>query len=312
MTDTSAPRPPPGIDTARNGEASPEPGTARGRRVVLVTGLSGAGISTALKSLEDLGHEAVDNLPLAMVPALIEREGVQDRPLAVSIDSRNRDFSAESLALLLEALRRRGDLDVRLLFVDCDADVLQRRFTETRRRHPLALDRPVADGIRREQVLLAPLLDLADARIDTSILSIHDLRRWLAGSFSLEARPQLFVSVQSFSYRHGLPREADLVFDVRFLANPHWDPKLRPLTGRDAAVRAAVEADPDYAAFFEGLTALLEPLLPRFASEGKSYLTIAIGCTGGQHRSVSVAEALADRLARRSWRVGLLHRDLPS
>jgi UPF0042 nucleotide-binding protein len=246
-----------------------------------------------------------------MVPALIDQDATLGRPLAVSIDSRNRDFSAEALARLLDALRRRGDLDVRLLYVDCDADVLQRRFTETRRRHPLAVDRPVADGIRREQTLLAPLTDVADAVIDTSILSIHDLRRWLAGRFALDGAARLFITVESFSYRRGLPREADLVFDVRFLTNPHWDPALRDLTGRDPAVRAAVEADPDHAAFFGALTGLLAPLLPRYAREGKSYLTIAIGCTGGQHRSVAVAEALAAWLDARSWRIGLIHRDLP-
>ncbi|MGP1394144.1 MAG: RNase adapter RapZ [Inquilinaceae bacterium] len=282
-----------------------------GRRVILVTGLSGAGMSTALDALQDMGHEAVDNLPITLVPALIDEEQQQGRPLAIGIDSRTRDFAADHLLSRLEALRARSDLDVRLLFVDCDANVLQQRFTETRRRHPLALDRPVSDGIRREQRLLDPLRDHADLTIDTSILTIHDLRRLLEGHFAIGREPGLFVFVTSFSFRRGLPREADLVFDVRFLVNPHWDPDLRPLTGRDTAVQRAVAADPGFDSFFGGLTGLLGPLLPRYNHEGKSYLTIAIGCTGGKHRSVFVAERLAAWLKSQGHRLGLSHRDLP-
>jgi UPF0042 nucleotide-binding protein len=280
------------------------------RRVVLVTGLSGAGMSTALNALEDLGHEAVDNLPLALVPALVEQGGALGRPVAVGIDSRTRDFSAEALARSLAALRARPELDVRLLFVDCDAEVLQQRFTETRRRHPLAIDRPVADGIRRDRLLLAPLREAADLVVDTSLMTIHDLRRILGGHFAITGDTGLFVFVMSFSFRRGLPREADLVFDVRFLDNPHWDARLRPLTGLDAAVREAVERDRDFARFFTGLTGLLSPLLPRYNQEGKSYLTIGIGCTGGRHRSVVVAVRLAEWLAAAGYRTGLSHRDL--
>jgi len=293
------------------GEAqAPRRAPADGRRpVVLITGLSGAGLSTALKALEDLGYEAVDNLPMALVPALVDLNG--DRPLAISIDCRTRDFAAAPLRAMIERLRARPALSVALLLVVCDDDVLQRRFTETRRRHPLAGDRPVADGIRRERTLLAPLIDAADETVDTSILSIHELRRWLGGRFALGAEPGPFVTVESFAFRRGLPREADLVFDVRFLANPHWDPALRPLTGLDAAVRAAIERDPGFPGFFEDLTRLLAPLLPRYGQEGKSYLTIAIGCTGGQHRSVCIAERLAGWLGDRSYKVAVVHRDLP-
>ncbi len=282
------------------------------RRVVLVTGLSGAGLSTALKSLEDLGHEAVDNLPLALLPALIDQGHGLGRPIAISIDSRTRDFTAATLLDGLAALQARADLDVRLLFVDCDADELQRRFTETRRRHPLAVDRPVSDGIRREQAVVGPLRDQADLVIDTSQLTIHDLRRLLDGHFALSRDPGLFIFVTSFSFRRGLPREADLVFDVRFLDNPHWDPALRPLTGLDEPVQRSIAADRDFAVFFDGLTGLLSPLLPRYNHEGKSYLTIAIGCTGGRHRSVYLAERLAGWLGAGGHRAGLLHRDLPA
>jgi UPF0042 nucleotide-binding protein len=281
------------------------------RRVVLITGLSGAGMTTALKSLEDLGHEAVDNLPLALVSPLIDQKAGPGRPVAISIDSRTRDFSAEALADHLAALKARPELDVRLLFIDCDPDVLQRRFTETRRRHPLAIDRPVADGISRELQLLAPLRDLADVVIDTSLLTIHELRRLVSAQFALNAEPGLYVFVTSFAFRRGLPREADLVFDVRFLDNPHWDPELRPLTGLDRPVQEAIARDPDFDRFFDGLTGLLGPLLPRYNQEGKSYLTVAVGCSGGKHRSVYVAERLAGWLQSQGYRVGLRHRDIP-
>jgi UPF0042 nucleotide-binding protein len=283
----------------------PAPASTTGRRrVLLATGMSGAGLSVALKALEDLGYESVDNLRLSLVPALIEQGDPSHRSLAIVIDSRTRDFSVAAFLEQVESLTARPDLDVRLLFLDCGDEVLQRRFTETRRRHPLADDRPVPDGIQRERALLFPLKERADVVLDTTQLSIHDLRRILAGTFSLDAQPALQVFVTSFSFRLGIPREADLVFDVRFLTNPHWDLNLRPLTGRDAAVAAKVEADPDFPAFFQNL------LLPRYNQEGKSYLTVAIGCTGGRHRSVFVAERLAEWLKELGLKVGLSHRDL--
>lgn len=285
------------------------PSGGRGR-VVLITGLSGAGMSVALKALEDLGYEAVDNLRLSLLPALIEQADPRQRPVALVVDSRTRDFSAEAFLQQLDALRANEKLDVRLLFLDCGDEVLQRRFTETRRRHPLAVDRPVPDGIARERTMLLPLKALADLTIDTTQLSIHDLRRSMAGHFRLDEQPALQVFVTSFSFRMGLPREADLVFDVRFLTNPHYDPELRHLTGLDPAVAARVQSDPDFPAFFENLTSLLKPLLPRYNQEGKSYLTIAIGCTGGQHRSVFLAEKLTEWLKERGLKVGLSHREL--
>lgn len=287
-----------------------EPAEAR-RRILLVTGMSGAGLSTALKALEDLGHEAVDNLRLSLVSALVAQgDRLRRPPLAIVIDSRTRDFNAEAFLAQLDSLTACPELEVRLLYLECSDEVLQRRFTETRRRHPLATDRPVLDGIQRERGLLAPLRERADVTIDTSTLSIHDLRRILAGHFRMDTETGLQVFVTSFSFRLGVPREADLVFDVRFLVNPHYDPDLRALTGRDAAVAARVMSDPDWPVFFQRLTDLLQPLLPRYNQEGKSYLTIAVGCTGGRHRSVFVAERLAAWLGERGFKVGLNHRDL--
>jgi UPF0042 nucleotide-binding protein len=280
------------------------------RRFVLVTGMSGAGLSTALKSLEDLGYEVLDNLPLFLFGALLRESESRDRPLAIGIDSRTRDFTADSLLSRLTELREQPGVAARLIYVDADDDVLVRRFMETRRRHPLASDRPVIDGIHNERAILEPLKGAADVVIDTSDLSIHDTRRIVAGRFGLENKPALGVFVTSFSYRKGLPRDADLVFDVRFLRNPHWDPDLRPSTGQDPRVAAYIEADPDCAPFLERLTGFLAPLLPRYRAEGKSYLTIAIGCTGGKHRSVYIAERLAAWLRGQGVEVGLSHRAL--
>ncbi|MCB9949103.1 MAG: RNase adapter RapZ [Rhodospirillaceae bacterium] len=293
--------------------AIPQPGSAdaAGRRqVILLTGLSGAGMSTALKGLEDLGHEAVDNLPLALVPGLVAEGDGRGRPLAVVIDCRTRDFAADAFLRQVDRLGARPDLDVRLVFVTADTEVLQRRFTETRRRHPLALDRPIADGIQAELALLAPVAERADLVIDTSLLNLHELKRMIAGHFALDRQPGLLVSVVSFSFRRGLPREADLVFDVRFLDNPYWDLGLRAFSGLDRPVQDFVAADPDFEGFMSSLKGLIGPLLPRYNREGKSYLTVAIGCTGGRHRSVFVAERVAQWLRDDGYRVGLAHRDL--
>jgi RNase adaptor protein for sRNA GlmZ degradation len=277
--------------------------------VVLVTGLSGAGRTTALKVLEDMGYEAIDNLPLNLLSRAVS-EGELTRAVAIGADVRNRNFAAAPLLERLGALQRDPALAVSLLFVDCDDEALQRRFTETRRRHPLAEGRPLADGIAAERQLLAPLRERADVVIDTSSMALPEFRRSLAERLALAAGPRMGVFVTSFSFRSGLPREADLVFDVRFLRNPHYDPALRPLTGRDAAVADYVAEDAGFAPFYQSLTGLLLPLLPRYEAEGKSYLTIAIGCTGGRHRSVAVAEKLAHWLTLRGWPVGLVHRDL--
>ncbi len=279
-------------------------------RVVVVTGMSGAGKSQALKFLEDLGYEAVDNLPLTLLAPLLRAPGQKRRPIAIGIDIRTRDFGAEAMLAELDRLAGDKTVDLKLVFLDCDDDVLARRFTETRRLHPLAAERPLTDGIALERQLVAPLRGRADVVFDTTTLRPAELKGTLSRNFGLDRVMPLVLFVMSFSYRHGLPREADLVFDARFLSNPHYDPALRPLTGRDPKVAAYVEADPAFAPFFSGLTGMIEPLLPRFVAEGRSYLTIAIGCTGGRHRSVALAEKLADWLGQHGQKVELRHRDL--
>jgi UPF0042 nucleotide-binding protein len=286
------------------------PENAAAPRVLLVTGMSGAGRSTALKILEDMGYEAFDNLPLSLVPALIEGAAADAPAIAVGADLRTRGFAIESMLETLDEVVRRTARELEVLFIDCDDERLQRRYTETRRPHPLARDRPVMDGIRLERRVVSPLRDRADLVIDTSNLTAAQLKRLLTGQFALEAAG-LRVFVTSFSYRHGIPRDADLIFDVRFLDNPHYVPELRPLTGLDPAVARHIEADPGFAPFFTGLCRLLEPLLARYEKEGKTYLTIGIGCTGGRHRSVYVAERLAERLRAAGARTELSHRDLP-
>ena len=277
--------------------------------VVVVTGMSGAGKSLTLKWLEDLGYEAVDNLPLSMLDRLL-RGGEAGKPLAIGIDIRTRDFGAQSMLEELDRLREEAQVPLSLVFMESDDDVLSRRFTETRRRHPLAVDRPLLDGIAHERRLVSPLKARADLVIDTSSLPPAELRRLLAGHFQREEKAPLLLFVTSFSYRRGLPREADLVFDVRFLDNPHYVPALKPHSGKDRDVAEFIAADPGFAPFFTGLTSLIRPLLPRFAAEGKSYLTIAIGCTGGRHRSVYTAERLAAWLREQGQQVDLRHRDL--
>lgn len=282
---------------------------AAASRVVLVTGMSGAGCSTALRALEDHGFEAVDNLPLPLLERLLGGGEPIHAPLAVGVDTRTRAFAPDALV----ALRDQGvvpNRGLRLLFIDCDDEVLQRRFTETRRRHPLALDRPLADGIAIERRLLAPLRDAADLCLDTTLLTAAELRQLVVAHLAPGPRSSLAVTLVSFAYRRGLPREADVVFDVRFLTNPHYDPALRPLTGRDPAVQEHIRADPNCATVLELLETLLVPLLPRYQAEGKSYLTIAIGCTGGRHRSVFVVEHLAAALRAAGWPVGVVHREL--
>lgn len=282
---------------------------AKSARLVVVTGLSGAGKTSALKVLEDIGYEAVDNLPLPLLSALVGQAGESAQPLAIGVDIRTRDFAVAPFIQELDDLIAEKKAEVRLIFLDCDDEVLQQRFTETRRRHPLAADRPLMDGIRVERSRLARLRGRADAVIDTTEKTLGELRATLEDSVGLDDAPGLAVFVTSFAYGRGLPREADLVFDARFLKNPHYEPDLRALTGEDEAVGAYIRTDPDFDSFFKALTTMLEPLLPRFETEGKSYLTIAIGCTGGRHRSVYVAERLTEWLNGRGQRVNLRHRD---
>ena len=262
---------------------------------MLVSGLSGAGRASILRALEDLGYEAVDNPPITLTETLVGRA---ERPLAIGLDARSRGFDAVAVLNTLERLRLNPELRPELVFAYADEAALLRRFTETRRRHPLAPNGRVVDGIAREVEITAPLREAADLVIDTSDMPLPALRRLVEARFSASDTGALglIVSLMSFAYPKGLPREADLVFDARFLRNPHYDPMLRLQTGLDAAVAAYVEADPDFSAYFSQIEGMLALLLPRFVQEGKKYVTIAIGCTGGRHRSVRIVEKLAERL----------------
>lgn len=282
---------------------------AGGRRIVLVTGPSGAGRSTAINVLEDLGYEAIDNLPLSLIPRLLDGPPVGP-PLALGIDVRNRDFSAAALIELIDRLTRRPETEPEVLFLDCDRETLLLRYGETRRRHPLAPAGPPALGIDREIDLLAPIRARAGVLIDTSRMSPHDLRAELARWFDRSGVAKLAVSVQSFSYKRGLPTGVDMVFDCRFLRNPHWVDELRPRDGLDADVAAYVTGDARYADFFARVADLVMLLLPAQMEEGKAHLAIAFGCTGGRHRSVTVAENLAATLAQAGWQVSKRHREL--
>ncbi len=293
--------------------SSPPTTTIERRPFVLVTGLSGAGRMTALNAFEDMGYVAVDNMPLPLLDDLMHStagsSGTVGPPLAFGVDTRTFGFDPQELVRRVHKLRQRPDLDAKLLFLECDTEALQRRYTESRRPHPLAPDRPVIDGIIEERRQIGWMRDIADLVVDTSSLSPHALKQLLVGHFALGPRLGTRLSVMSFSFRRGLPREADLVFDVRFLKNPHYVPALKPLTGRDPTVASFIATDPDYEPFLERLRGLIGPLLPRFDAEGKSHLTIAVGCTGGRHRSVAVAEALADWLRGAGRSVTLTHRD---
>ena len=283
--------------------------TDMAHRLVLVTGPSGAGRSTAIHVLEDLGFEAIDNLPLSLLPRLFTGPQL-DRPLALGIDVRNRDFSTRALIEVIEAgpVPALGRMEV--LYLDCRADILVRRFSETRRRHPLAPGGSPEEGIAHEFDLLGPVRARADIVVDTSDMSPHDLRAELERWFAPVGAKRLSVSVQSFSYKRGLPRGLDMVFDCRFLSNPHWEEGLRAADGRDPKVQAFLRGDARLAPFLERLGALLDLLLPAHEAEGKAYLAIGTGCTGGQHRSVAVAEFLAARLAQQDWPVSIRHREL--
>ncbi|MCV2864017.1 RNase adapter RapZ [Defluviimonas sp. WL0075] len=280
-----------------------------GQGLVLVTGPSGAGRSTALRALEDLGYEPIDNLPLSLIPRLLDGPPIQ-RPLALGIDVRNRDFSVAGLIELIDALTARPEVSPEVLFLDCRADELVRRYGETRRRHPLSPEETPSDGVQSEIDLLVPIRARADVLIDTSDLSPHDLKAEVVRWFDRTTGGRLAVSVQSFSYKRGVPRGLDLMFDCRFLRNPHWEEALRPLDGRDPAVAGYVAEDPRFAEFFDRVRDLILFLLPAQVAEGKSHLAIGFGCTGGQHRSIAVAEKMAKELAEAGWQVSKRHREL--
>ncbi|MCB5410973.1 RNase adapter RapZ [Pseudogemmobacter faecipullorum] len=276
--------------------------------VVFVTGPSGAGRTTAVHVLEDLGYEVVDNIPLSLVPRLLEG-APPERPIALGLDIRNRDFNAGALVELIDTMGRNPAVVLQVLYLDCEAGELVRRYSETRRRHPLAGDSP-DQGVEREIDLLAPIRARADHLIDTTDLSPHDLKAELSRWFDLGGSGRLAVSVQSFSYRRGLPRGVDMVFDCRFLNNPHWQPHLRDFDGRAPEVLAYLRTDPNFEPFVRKLQDLIGFLLPAHLQEGKAHLAIAFGCTGGKHRSVALAELIGTALAQEGWPVSKRHREL--
>ena len=267
-------------------------------RFVVLTGLSGAGKSQAIHALEDLGYFCVDNLPTSLLPALAdlaETRGSDAPPTAVVVDMRDPAF-LERFPAALRALRRRKSLGTILIFLEANDNALVRRFSETRRPHPLAADQAAIEGILKERKALEKLRQISDKVFDTSELTVHELRRAFIDLSRVGAEKQLVVTVLSFGYKHGVPLEADLLFDVRFLPNPHFVPALRPLTGCDQPIKDFLDDAEATGVFLDKSTDLLRFLIPQYAAEGKSYLTVAVGCTGGRHRSVMVAEALRGRL----------------
>ncbi|MET0374175.1 MAG: RNase adapter RapZ [Rhizorhabdus sp.] len=294
------------------GPNSPGP---KPKAILIVTGLSGAGKSTSLRTLEDIGWEVVDNFPLNLLdrllaaPAAQGHDPAEERPLAIGIDSRTRGFDASNIIERTRLLRA-GPGTVETLFLDCAGSILERRYAETRRRHPLALDRPASDGIARERELMEPLRRFADHIIDTTEFSGNALQQEMRARFGGEMAATL--TILSFGYSRGVPRNADLVFDMRFLRNPHWEPVLKPHTGLDPDVAAYVAQDPLYDVVMGQIETLLGTVLPRYSAEGKAYVTVAFGCTGGRHRSVCVAEDMAGRLRRAGFSPTLSHRNLES
>ena len=279
------------------------------RRIVLVTGPSGAGRSSAIRALEDSGYEVIDNMPLRLLEPLLETPA-PERPLALGIDPRTRDFSVRAVEDALSLMASKFNIQPELLYLDCDTRVLLQRFSETRRRHPLAEEGQLEAAIAREIDLLAPLRERADLRIDTSGTNIHELRAEIETYFAASDAGLMAISIQSFSYKRGVPGAVDMVFDCRFLRNPYWEPDLRELNGTDAPVQEYIAEDSRYAEFEERVRSLCLFLLPAHKHEGKSHLSIAFGCTGGQHRSVALAETLAAALADKGWRVSTRHREM--
>ncbi|MDJ0822363.1 MAG: RNase adapter RapZ [Paracoccaceae bacterium] len=278
------------------------------QRIVLVTGPSGAGRSTAINALEDAGFETIDNIPLSLIPRLVE--SAPEAPMALGVDVRNREFSAQSLLALHKQLATQGDLIVDLLYLDCAPEVLSRRYSETRRRHPLAPDEAPDDGILRERAILEDVRTRADILIDTTELTVHDLKAEMLGWFGQATGQRMAISLHSFSYKRGMPQGLDIALDVRFLHNPHWQASLRPLTGQAFEVAKYVSEDPRYDGFVSRTLELLLFMLPGCVEEGKMHLSIGFGCTGGQHRSVAVTEAIAGALAQEGWQVSIRHREL--
>ena len=277
--------------------------------VVLVTGPSGAGRTTAINFLEDAGFEAIDNVPLTLAPRLFEGPSL-NRPLALGLDTRNRDFSAIQMMETIEELSSKPSLKVEVLYIDCAIDVLIRRFSETRRRHHLSPDGAALAGIQMDLDLMQPARARANILIDTTTLSPHDLHAQITQYFVPQKVKKLAISVQSFSYKRGVPRGVDMMFDCRFLRNPYWDKGLSDQNGLSTAVQAYVSTDKNFLPFRKQVLALAELVIPAHQAEGRSYLSIGFGCTGGKHRSVTMAEKLRKDLQLSGWHVSIRHREL--
>ena len=275
------------------------------RPILFITGLSGAGISTTLKALEDVGYEVFDNFPLSQVPAVLNEEGYEEKPVAFGFDSRTRAFTPDNLITMAK------DMQAQLVFLNASNSTLQKRFSETRRVHPLAKDRTVTDGIIHERQWLDPLARASDLKIDSTDLSVHDLKHLVEAKFSPHNEAgKLSVTVMSFGFKHGVPREVDMVIDVRFLKNPHWDSDLKPKTGQEHDVQDYIKTDPHFEDFLTKTKDYIAFLLDRYKAEGKSYFTIAFGCTGGRHRSVFMTETMAEYISSLNYSTTTRHRDL--
>ena len=287
------------------------------QRILLVTGLLGAGKTTALRTLEDLGWEAIDNFPIRLLDRLLETGPGSARvdsgaPMAIGFDTRTRGFDPARTIGIVKKLAQRKDLQVTTLFLDCAGSELERRYNETRRRHPMSEDKPAAAGISAERELLEPLRRWADVVISTTAFTTNDLQQAIRAQFSAETPAPTTLTISSFGFSRGTPPLADLVFDMRFLANPHWVDDLRPQTGRDAPVGEFIQQDPAFAEAFARIRDLLLLLLPRYQEQGKAYVHVAFGCTGGRHRSVFMAEQIASGLRTAGFSPTLLHRNLSS
>ena len=280
------------------------------RHLVVLTGLSGSGKSTVLKSFEDMGFYCVDNLPVELMPIFAELHGAGDGDFAraaLMIDARE-GLQLQKLPPLLKHLRK--DHPISLVFIEAQDDALMRRYSETRRPHPLGKNYSVRESLRRERELMAPIRKLADVVIDTTQFNVHELRQFVTERFKNPDKRPLMVSVVSFGYRYGVPTDADLVFDVRFLPNPHFVPRLREFTGKDPKVRRYIRSFSQTGEFLRRVEGLLSYLIPHYAREGKSYLTIAFGCTGGRHRSVMMSETVKKYLEKRGTAAKVVHRDI--